>query len=67
MTEWLTAISKFVKDLGFPIVTSLWLMWFVSRVFVVNEIVKVLIRVDEKLERITLMLERDGNDDQGSN
>ena len=59
MTEWLSAIAGFVKELGFPIVTALWLMWFVGKAMTVHEIVNALIRIDEKIERLMLMLERD--------
>jgi hypothetical protein len=61
MTEWLNAIALFVKELGFPIVVALWLMYFVNKVMTVQEIVNALIRIDEKIERIMLMLERDGD------
>jgi hypothetical protein len=61
MTEWLNAIAGFVKELGFPIVVALWLMYFVNKVMTVQEIVNALIRIDEKIERLMLMLERDGD------
>jgi hypothetical protein len=61
MTEWLNAIAGFVKELGFPIVVALWLMYFVNKVTTVQEIVNALIRIDEKIERLMLMLERDGD------
>jgi hypothetical protein len=61
MTEWLNAIAGFVKELGFPIVVALWLMYFVNKVMAVQEIVNALIRIDEKIERLMLMLERDGD------
>jgi hypothetical protein len=58
---WLNAIASFVKDLGFPIVVSLWLMYFVGKVMTVQEIVNALIRIDEKIERLMILLERDGD------
>jgi hypothetical protein len=61
MTEWLNAIAGFVKKLGFPVVVALWLMYFVNKVMTVQEIVNALIRIDEKIERLMLMLERDGD------
>jgi hypothetical protein len=61
MTEWLNEIAGFVKELGFPIVAALWLMYFVNKVMTVQEIVNALIRIDEKIERLMLMLERDGD------
>ena len=61
LPEWLNAIAGFVKELGFPIVVSLWLMYFVGKVMTVQEIVNALIRIDEKIERLMLMLERDGD------
>jgi hypothetical protein len=61
MTEWLNAIAGFVKELGFPVVAALWLMYFVNKVMTVQEIVNALIRIDEKIERLMLMLERDGD------
>jgi hypothetical protein len=61
MTEWLNAIAGFVKELGFPIVVALWLMYFVNKVTTVQEIVNALIRIDEKIERLMLLLERDGD------
>jgi hypothetical protein len=61
MTEWMNAIVGFVKELGFPIVVALWLMYFVNKVMTVQEIVNALIRIDEKIERLMLMLERDGD------
>ncbi|MFA0745247.1 MAG: hypothetical protein LASZOEIN_002057 [Candidatus Fervidibacter sp.] len=61
MTEWLNGIAGFVKELGFPIVVALWLMYFVNKVMTVQEIVNALIRIDEKIERLMLMLERDGD------
>jgi hypothetical protein len=61
MTEWLNAIAEFVKELGFPVVVALWLMYFVNKVMTVQEIVNALIRIDEKIERLMLMLERDGD------
>lgn len=61
MTEWLNAIAGFVKELGFPIVVALWLMYFVNKVMTGQEIVNALIRIDEKIERLMLMLERDGD------
>ena len=59
MNEWLNSIAGFVKELGFPIVVALWLMYFVNKVMTVQEIVNALIRIDEKIERLMLMLERD--------
>jgi hypothetical protein len=47
--------------LGFPIVVALWLMYFVNKVMAVQEIVNALIRIDEKIERLMLLLERDGD------
>jgi hypothetical protein len=61
MNEWLNAIAGFVKELGFPIVVALWLMYFVNKVMTVQEIVNALIRIDEKIERLIIMLERDGD------
>ena len=61
MEVWLNAIAGFVKDLGFPIVVSLWLMYFVGKVMTVQEIVNALIRIDEKIERLMILLERDGD------
>ena len=61
MNEWLNAIAGFVKELGFPIVAALWLMYFVNKVMTVQEIVNALIRIDEKIERLMIMLERDGD------
>jgi hypothetical protein len=61
MNEWLNAIAGFVKELGFPIVAALWLMYFVNKVMTVQEIVNALIRIDEKIERLIIMLERDGD------
>jgi hypothetical protein len=61
MTEWLNAIAGFVKELGFPVVAALWLMYFVNKVMTVQEIVNALIRIDEKIERLMIMLERDGD------
>jgi hypothetical protein len=61
MTEWLNAIAGFVNKLGFPIVVALWLMYFVNKVMTVQEIVNALIRIDEKIERLIIMLERDGD------
>ncbi|MFA0735152.1 MAG: hypothetical protein OGMRLDGQ_001652 [Candidatus Fervidibacter sp.] len=61
MTEWLNAIAGFVKELGFPVVAALWLMYFVNKVMTVQEIVNALIRIDEKIERLMLLLERDGD------
>lgn len=56
MSEMLKLMTAIVKDLGFPIVVSLWLMWFVSRLIVVHEIVNALVRIDEKLERVLMRL-----------
>jgi len=61
MNEWLSALAQFVKELGFPVVVALWLMYFVNKVLVINEIVQALIRIDEKIERL-LLLERGEND-----
>ena len=61
METWLKNIAAFVKELGFPIVTALWLMYFINKVMVISEIVNALIRIDEKIERLMLMLERDGD------
>jgi hypothetical protein len=36
-------------------------MYFVNKVMTVQEIVNALIRIDEKIERLMLMLERDGD------
>jgi len=61
LEAWLNAIAGFVKELGFPTVVSLWLMYFVGKVMTVQEIVNALIRIDEKIERLMIMLERDGD------
>jgi len=61
METWLKNIAAFVKELGFPIVTALWLMYFINKVMVISEIVNALIRIDEKIERLMLMMERDGD------
>ena len=61
MEAWLNAIASFVKDLGFPVVVSWWLMYFVGKVMTVQEIVNALIRIDEKIERLMILLERDGD------
>ncbi len=63
MGEFVKLLTDIVKDLGFPIVVSLWLMWFVSRIMVLNEIVQALIRIDERIERV-LMLLAAGDDEQ---
>ncbi len=56
MSEFVKLLTDIIKDLGFPIVVSLWLMWFVSRVMVLNEIVQALIRIDERIERVLILM-----------
>ncbi|MCS7225335.1 MAG: hypothetical protein NZ959_12410 [Armatimonadetes bacterium] len=60
----LDAFVRFVNSLGFPVAAGIWMMWIISRMLVLTEIVAALVRLDEKVERVLLLLQPEQNDDE---
>ncbi|MCS7224935.1 MAG: hypothetical protein NZ959_10350, partial [Armatimonadetes bacterium] len=58
----LDAVVRLVNSLGFPVAAGIWMMWIISRMLVLSEIVAALVRLDEKVERVLLLLQPEQND-----
>ncbi len=64
LPNFLTTIAQFVNAVGFPVAAGIWMMWVISRMLVLTEIVAALVRLDEKIERVLLLLQGEPEGEQ---